>query len=87
MNGDNQNVLYKSEDISLNVSNYNHNDYKSNMINNCVKIESDYWYLKLCEKGGTIKDIDYLWEPFNVDLPSLDFKIVNNSKILSFYLM
>lgn len=80
VNSDNQSVLCKSEDINLNVSNYNYNDYKSNMINDCVKIEPDYWYLKLCKRGGTIKDIDYLWEPFNVDLPSLDFKIVNNSK-------
>lgn len=54
----NQDILYKtyeSEDISLNTSNYNHNDYKSNVINDCVKINPDCEYLKLIEAGGLLK--------------------------------
>lgn len=84
-NEKNNGIIYKtckSEDISLSVSNYNCKDYKSDIFNNYINIEHNCPYLKLCNNNNssTIENICCISEPFKVDYPSLDFKIVNNSK-------
>lgn len=60
-------------------------EYRSIDLPNLLRIEPNVGYLDLLRQGGPISPVDWWYSPFSFHAPTLDIKVVNNTKQTVFF--